>query len=63
MILDFPSMIHVISNISSKATGLTVTKFHVDPPWAEGMKIHSNHSGHMTVWSPWPYMVKTFKNL
>ena len=36
------------SNISSKATGPIVTKFHVEPLEAEGMKICSNHPGHMT---------------
>ena len=37
-----------VSNISSKATGPIVTKFHVAPPGAEGMKICSNLPGHMT---------------
>ena len=37
-----------ISNISPKATGPVVTKFHVEPPGAEGMKICSNFAGHMT---------------
>ena len=37
-----------VSNISSKATGPNVTKFLVEPPGAEGMKIYTNHQGHMT---------------
>ena len=44
--LDSHSMI--ISNISSKATGPIVTKFHIVPPWAEGRKVYSNSPGHMT---------------
>ena len=44
-----------IPNIYSKATGPIITKFHLEPPGAEGTKI----SGHMTNL----YMVKTFKNL
>ena len=36
-----------VSNISTKATGPVVTKFHVEPPWAEGTKICSNCPGHM----------------
>ena len=36
-----------VSNISSKATEPIVTKFHVEPPGAEGMKICSNCPGHM----------------
>ena len=32
----------------SKATGPTVTKFHVEPPETEGTKSCSNGSGHMT---------------
>ena len=43
-----------VSNISSTATGPIVTKFHVEPPWAEGMKIHSNHLGHMTSMTTMP---------
>ena len=37
-----------VSNISSKATGPNVTKFLVESPWAEGMKICTNRQGHMT---------------
>ena len=37
-----------ISNISSKAIGPNVTKFLVEPPGAEGMKIYTNPQGHMT---------------
>ena len=36
-----------ISNIS-KASGQIVTKFHVEPPGAERMKIYSNSPGHIT---------------
>ena len=51
-----------ISNILSKAIGLIVTKF-VEPPGAEGMKICSNHPGHMTNIATMHGMVKTLKNL
>ena len=37
-----------ISNISSKATGPIVTRFHAGPSGTEGMKIHSNRSVHIT---------------
>ena len=37
-----------ISNVSSKATGPIVTKSHLKPPGAEGMKICSNCIIHMT---------------
>ena len=37
-----------ILNISSKVTGPIVTKLHVEPPGAEGIKICSNHPGRMT---------------
>ena len=37
-----------ISNISSKANRPVITKFHVEWPGAEGMKICSNRSGHKT---------------
>ena len=37
-----------VSNISSKANGPNVTKFLVEPPGAEGMKIYTNCQGHMT---------------
>ena len=36
------------SNILSKASRLIVTKFHVEPSGAEGIKICSNSPGHMT---------------
>ena len=37
-----------VSNISSKATGPVVIRFHVEPSGAGGKKIHSNHPGRMT---------------
>ena len=37
-----------ISNVSSIATGPIVTKSHLEPPGAEGMKICSNCIIHMT---------------
>ena len=43
-----------IANIFSKATGPVVTKFHVEPPGAEGMKICPNCSGHMTIMAAIP---------
>ena len=38
----------IVSNIFSKATRLVVTKFHVEPMWAEGTKICLNGPCHMT---------------
>ena len=35
-------------NISLEATGPSVTKFYVEPSWAEGTKNFSNGPGHMT---------------
>ena len=37
-----------ISNISSKATGPNITKFLVEPPGVEEMKMFTNRPGHMT---------------
>ena len=44
--LDTHSM--SVSNIPSKAIGSVVTKFHLEPPGAEGTKNCSNGSGHIT---------------
>ena len=52
-----------ISNISSKATGPVVTKFHVEPPGTEWTKMCSNRPGHMTGMATAPIYGKTFKNL
>ena len=37
-----------VSNIFSKSTGPDVTKFFVQPPLTERMKIYTNCHGHMT---------------
>ena len=37
-----------VPNIFSKATGTVVTKFHIEPAWAEGIKLCSESPGHMT---------------
>ena len=37
-----------VSYISSKAAGPIVTKFHIEPPWAEGTKLCSNSPVYMT---------------
>ena len=37
-----------ILNISSEATGLIVTKFHIEPLWAEGRNVCSDSPSHMT---------------
>ena len=50
-----------ILQISSKATGPNVTKFLVDLPEAEGMKICTNRQGHMTNMATMPIYGK--KNL
>ena len=52
-----------ISNFSSKATGLIVSKFHVEPPGTEGTKLCPNHPGHMTNMPTTPIYGKTFKIL
>ena len=36
-----------VSNISPKATGPIVTKFHMEPPKTEGRKVCSKSPGHM----------------
>ena len=52
-----------ISNISSKATGPFVTKFHVEPPWIEGRKVCSNSPlGQLTNMAAMP-ISETLKNL
>ena len=43
-----------IANIFSKVMGPVVTKLHVEPPGAEGMKTCTNCSGHMTIMAPMP---------
>ena len=53
-----------ISNISSKATGPFVTKFHVEPPWMEGRKVCSNSPlGQLTNMPPCLFISETLKNL
>ena len=47
-----------VSIISSKATKPNVTKFHVEPPGAEGMKIYTNPQGRMTNMATMPIYVK-----
>ena len=37
-----------VISISSKVTGPTARKFHIDPPEAEELKVCSNSPGHMT---------------
>ena len=34
--------------VYSKASLPIITKFHIEPPGAGGMKMCANHSGHMT---------------
>ena len=52
----------IISNISSNTTGPFVTKFHVEPPWAEGTKICSNRPGHMTnIWPPCQHILRNLQ--
>ena len=52
-----------IANIFLKATGPVVMKFHVEPSGAEGMKICSNFSGHMTIMAAMPIHGRNLKNL
>ena len=42
---------------------LIEAKFHVESPWDKGTKFCSNDQGHMTIWPPCPYMIKTLKLL
>ena len=46
-----------------KATEPDVTKFYIDPPRAEGMKVCSNGPGHMTNIVAMPIYGKTFKTI
>ena len=41
-----------VSNISSNAIRLIVTKFHIEPPWAEGKqsRSHNQHGRHAYSW-------------
>ena len=43
-------------------TGPNVTKFLLEPPWAEGIKIYINPQGHMTNMATMPIYGKKFKN-
>ena len=43
-------------------TGPNVTKFLLEPPWAEGIKIYTNPQGHMTNMAPCLVTVKTLTN-
>ena len=50
------SLRFTFSNFFSLETARPIeAKFHMDPPWEEGMKVRSNGPGHMTS------MIKTFK--
>ena len=40
-------------------TGPNVTRFLVEPPWAEGIKICTNPQGHMTNMATMPIHVKS----
>ena len=52
------------SNIfSSKTTGPSEAKFHMEPLWDGRTKVCSNGPGHMTKMAAVPYKVKTLKNL
>ena len=42
-------------NVSSKATGPIVIKYHVEPLWVAGTKCCSNGSGHTIKMMPRPY--------
>ena len=47
-----------VSNISSKATKLIVTKFHIQPLGVEETKIFSNPPGHITNMASMPVYSK-----
>ena len=51
---DQDSQSITISNIFSKATGLIVTKFQIEPPLAEGREVCSNSPGHITSMATMP---------
>ena len=46
--VKYEKMLEQDSDMSSKATGPIVTKFHVEPPRAEGTKICSNSPDDIT---------------
>ena len=48
---------------SLETAGPIVAKFHVEPPIDEGTKVCSNDPGQWPIWPPYPYMLKTIKNL
>ena len=52
-----------VPNIFSKATGTVVTKFHIEPAWAEGTKLCSKSPGHMTNMADMPVHGKTPKKI
>ena len=45
----------------SETTGLIEAKFHMEPPWDEGMKVCSNDPGHMTKVAVMPIYSKNLK--
>ena len=48
----------------SEITWSIKAKFRVELPWEGGTKVYINGQGHMTkMAAPYPYMVKTFRNL
>ena len=50
------------SKIFFSETALPIkAKFYVEPPWVGGMIFCSRHLGHLTIWPPCPYMVKTIQ--
>ena len=51
------------SNFSLETARPIEAKFHVKPPWDEGMKVSTNGLCHMTKMTAMPIYGKTFKNL
>ena len=51
-----------VLNFMSKPSEPIVTKFHIEPPWAEGRKVSSNSPDHMTVMAVMPVHGKNLEN-
>ena len=48
---------------SLETAGPIEGKFHMEPPWDEGMKDYSNGPGHMTNMATMPIYCKILKNV
>ena len=54
---------HYFQISSARETAWSINaKFHVEPPWEVGKKVHINGTGHMTKMATMSIYGKTFKN-